>query len=50
MITEKLQFDHSTKNTHVYKCADSLAVPVLYIKKKALPADPPALIEITIKF
>lgn len=47
----KMVFTKSTKGTHVYGDSNSdPPVPTLYIKKTALPAKPPAEIEVTIAF
>ncbi len=46
-----MQFTKSTKNTHVYKNdKDDAAIPSLYIKKSALPDEPPSFVNITIEF
>lgn len=47
----ELSLTKSTKGTHVYAAATSESdaiIPVLYIKKGALPDNPPAHITITI--
>ena len=49
MKTIKLNYKKSTKGTHVYEDSTVDApVPSLYIKRKALPEDPPKLLTITI--
>ena len=47
----KMQFVKSTKGTHVYGDSSPEApIPSVYIKRAALPTNPPASIEITIGF
>lgn len=50
MKTLKLTLAKSTKGTHVYQDDDPDApIPSLYIKKPALPKDPPEEILVTIE-
>jgi hypothetical protein len=45
-----MTFGKSTKGTHVYRDeSDQAPIPTLYIKKDALPTDPPLLITVTIE-
>ena len=47
----KMQFVKSTKGTHVYGGSTTEAhIPSVYIKRAALPTNPPASIEITIGY
>lgn len=49
-IKVSMQFSRSTKGTHVYENnEDSAAISALYIKKSALPADPPKRIVVTVE-
>ena len=42
MIKLELEYKKSTPGTHVYvNTTDGAAIPTLYIKKPALPGDPP---------
>ena len=48
--TLKLTLTKSTKGTHVYGSDDKdAAVPSVYIKRSALPADPPQAITLTLE-
>lgn len=49
MIKIEMTRERSTKGTHVYIASEQdAAIPSLYIKKVALPDDPPARITITV--
>lgn len=46
-----LDFNKSTKNTHVYGSNDpQVAVPSLYVRKDALPSTPPATLKLTLEY
>jgi hypothetical protein len=45
-----MQLTKNTKGTHVYtNDEEGIAVPTLYIKKSALPKQPPQVVTVTIK-
>jgi hypothetical protein len=47
----KMQLTKSTKGTHVYgDSSPDAPIPSVYIKRAALPSNPPASIEITIGY
>lgn len=49
-ITVEMKHSKSTKGTEVYAgTTDDTAVPTLYIKKSAMPSDPPKTIWLTIE-
>jgi len=54
-MTEHIELDmqltKNTKGTHVYtNDEEGVAVPTLYIKKSALPKQPPQVVTLTIKY
>lgn len=51
MITVKMTFSKSTKNTHVY-LSDNHDDPIstVYIQRSELPKEPPQVIKVTIEW
>jgi hypothetical protein len=48
VLTSILNFDRSTKGTHVFTDPKDGAVPTLYVRKDLFPAGPPPTVTLTL--